>query len=130
MHAWGKGEVVNAVWEVEKSKGLIDEDDPRRLPRKLRRFFSVVHDWPDEGLKVLEHQGRRVVILRPRLEEWLIDAAKQCGLNMADFGFSDDPPVLNAQIEFPGENFRRFLEALSGRNPPMVTKLKAVLAGP
>ena len=84
-HLRGKGEVVKLVAKAGSAVGLIDEDPLASQPRALSEFREVASCG---SVSVLRHKAggsRFLLVLKPRLEEWLCQCATSCGVNLADY---------------------------------------------
>lgn len=71
-HERCKGEVVKRVLKFDCATGLIDEDPQSAQPRDLSNYKQV-HDA--EGLRLLarrDDKNKKLIIVCPRLEDWLI----------------------------------------------------------
>lgn len=119
-HERCKGEVVNRVLKSDCATGLIDEDPSSAQPRDLDNYKEV---QAAEGLRLLarrDDKNKRLIIVCPRLEDWLIARAKSSGIRPEDYGLPGDPDRLHS---IPGyeqkEGFRRFLAELKERDSGM-----------
>ena len=68
---------------------MIDED-PGSIQHRYLGSLTTKDDLPEVGLNLLEDDRKHnlVVILRPRLEEWVLAAAGESGLNVDDYGLN------------------------------------------
>ncbi|UCF17262.1 MAG: hypothetical protein JSW59_07330 [Phycisphaerales bacterium] len=116
-HQRCKGEVVKRVLRVVCSTGLIDEDPGSGQPRHLNNYKQV---QADEGLRLLAHRddrSRRLIVVCPKLEDWLIGRARSSGIQPEDYGLPGDPDRLHAIPRYERkEGFRRFLAELKERD--------------
>jgi len=112
-HEHCKGEVVKRVLKFDSAIGIIDEDPQSAQPRDLNNYKQV---QAAEGLHLLTRQGRvgqRLVVVCPKLEDWLIDRAKSSGIRPEDYGLPSDPDSLHSIPRYEQkEGFRRFLAEL------------------
>lgn len=97
LHHSGKSRVCKALEHRRDCVGLIDEDPGSAQPPYLATLkeHSATHE-----VRVLEDVKRnhRVIIVCPRLEEWLIKTAQLSGIKMHDFGLSDRGNELHREI--------------------------------
>lgn len=111
-HAYSKGNVSNFLArKVINAKGLVDEDP---LSTQPLYFQNLVIRAEQEGIQVLHDTQRnnRVVVLCPRLEEWILKTAKQESVRVEDFGFSVDPSLFKEGVNLRVQNFEKLLEHL------------------
>ena len=74
----GKYEIAKRLSEAQGAKGLLDQDPNSIQPAYLSRL-NLEQDLPQSGLKVLHDSTRDnyVILLCPRLEEWIALAARE-----------------------------------------------------
>lgn len=100
----GREEVVKAVLEMEAGSciGMIDAD-PSTAHGRNRGLFK---DRPmKHGVRDSLYGRRRLVVIQPRLEGWLLSAVEAAGLRMSvlDKGLSDDERELHGQLAPRGD---------------------------
>jgi len=133
-HAQGKGQVFNYVERGIVSLGLVDEDPESlyTLPKLLRSRQPEELPW---GLKVYRgtHKGKRwrVVVFCPRLEEWILQAAREAGVDPAQFALSNSGEGLHRDLSTgdpePPEKFSILVKELKNRKSPRLRELKRLL---
>jgi hypothetical protein len=72
-------------------------------------------------------RNHRVIVLRPRLEEWLIKTTELCGIAMAEFGLSDRGNELHREINSRISNLEKLLEHLINKQDRRLTYLQKSL---
>ncbi len=126
VHHNDKGRVCNALKRTEGQIGMIDEDPGSAQPPYLATLTqsASAHD-----LLVMQDTGRRhrVVIVRPRLEEWIIKSAQASGLKMSDFGFSERGNELHREINSKLQKFEELLDALAQAGSERIKYLKSLI---
>ena len=119
-HEGGKGEVVKRMRKFDCATGLIDEDPASAQPRDLDNYKEV---QAMEGLRLLarrDDKNKRLIIVCPRLEDWLIERAKSSGIRPKDYGLPSDPDKLHSIPRYEQkEGFCRFLAELKERDSGM-----------
>ena len=119
-HERCKGEVVKRVRKFDCATGLIDEDPESAQPRDLDNYKEV---QAMEGLRLLarrDDKNKRLIIVCPRLEDWLIERAKSSGIRPKDYGLPSDPDKLHSIPRYEQkEGFCRFLAELKERDSGM-----------
>lgn len=126
VHSHGKGRVSNHLKKNAGATGFVDEDLGSTEPTTLGKFIeqSASHDVK---LKTDPAQNNKLVVVCPKLEDWLIKTTKQAGLRMADFGLSDNPSDLHADINQRLPNLQRLLAALLEAQNPRLLRLQSLL---
>ena len=115
-HQKGKGNVVNAVVRGHASVGVIDQDPDSAQPSEFSRFKSVAQEG---DLALMEHHSgndRRLVVISPRLEEWLIARAIVSGVNPKDYGLPDTAKNLKRRRYDRLPKYRAFLDQLGAKD--------------
>jgi hypothetical protein len=116
-HERCKGEVVKRVLKFGCAIGLVDEDPSSAQPRDLSNYKEV---QAAEGLRLLarrDDKNKRLIIVCPRLEDWLIARAKSSGIRPEDYGLPSDPDRLHSIPRYEqNDGFRRFLAELKERD--------------
>jgi len=119
-HERCKGEVVKRVRKFDFSTGLIDEDPSSAQPRDLDNYKQL---QAAEGLRLLARRNdknKRLIIVCPRLEDWLIERAKSSGIRPEDYGLPSDPDHLHSIPRYEQkQNFLHFLTELKERDRGM-----------
>ena len=117
LHFGGKYELVKKLKDRAHDIGMIDEDPGKGEPKDLSSYRQTDSG---EGLLFLIRQGsggQRLVVICPKLEDWLIARAKSSGIRPEDYGLPSDPDRLHSIPRYEQkEGFRRFLDELKERD--------------
>ena len=106
---------------------MVDEDPGVTKPAYFECLVEL--KW-DQGIRLLEdkERGNRMVILSPRLEEWLVQSAKDSGVKMTDYGFkSDNGRHLHAEINQRLESLKTLAATLLERKSQRLLYLRSLL---
>ena len=129
-HQRNKDEVLKSLAAQSRGRAMVDEDPGYAQPPYLARL-SEVGDWSQLGLRALEHRarGNRVIILRPRLEEWLLRAAQEAGLNLSNprYNLPGNPVRLHREINRDLRKLERLLADLIAADAPRIQQLRSLL---
>lgn len=126
-HSLGRGRVCKRLQQLKDATGMVDDDPDVTKPSY---FKCLAESKRDHGIRLLDdrERGNRIVILIPRLEEWLVQAAKQSGLKMTDYGFSSDNGVqLHAEINQRLKSLDGLVSSLVERKSHRLLYLKSLL---
>jgi hypothetical protein len=126
LHQNDKGRVCNRLQKSEGLLAMIDEDPGSAQPTYLGTLTLVEEG---NGLRVLADAKRnhRVVIVQPRLEEWIIATAKAADVLMGNFGLSDRGNELHREITSKLPAFKRLLDTLLEKESPRLLRLRELL---
>jgi len=117
-----KGNVIKSLRDRPGDMGMVDEDPEsiQTQPRELANYQEVDRG---EGLRLLARKGhtnQKLVVLCPRIEDWLIQRAKLCDIDPTRYYLRSTPKELKELIHYEQkEGFRRFLEELNERDNGM-----------
>ena len=126
--AKGKGGVFNRLMRSRDLVAMVDEDPGKTQPRYMRQL-SLSREIAHLGLKLYHDRNRnnRVVVLCPALEEWLLRAATDLGLNMARYSLPDRATELHSVINSDERKIQRLLTALTDGASPRFLQLRRLL---
>jgi hypothetical protein len=68
------------------------------------------------------------LVLCPELEEWIIAASREAGIEMADFDLPNDPEKLREIINLNIDKFEKLIDALKGKSK-RIAELERCLQG-
>ena len=118
MHGGNKAGVIKLLVKYyQESKGLVDGDPHSPRPCLLEQFKE--EERCDEyGLVVLAYQekGNRLIVLCPRLEEWILEAAKEAGVDVEDYGLPKDAVELHGRVNIEIDRFSELVKDLVRRS--------------
>jgi len=119
MHAGNKSGVLGKLIRArgrpnyQNSIGMVDQDPWSSQSSSLKRFKEM-ECCNDLGIKVLHYRwlNNHVVVLCPRLEEWIVEASNEAGMDLANYGLPADADTLHEVINLDTEKFENFLAEL------------------
>lgn len=122
----GRGSVCNRMAKTSGCLGMVDEDPSSAQPRYIAEA-RIVEDLPEQGLRILHHTSGNnyIVLLRPRLEDWILAAAREVGLDVEKYSLPDNARKLHSIINLNLEKFERLLGQLY--DSQRLKKLKSIL---
>lgn len=114
IHSGNKSGVIKRLTKnYENSKGMIDEDPNSPKPRLIQRFREV-DSSEEHALKLLYYADKNnyLVVLSPRLEDWILRATKESNVDLKAYGLPDDAVRLHAEINLQINKFERLIRDL------------------
>ena len=92
---------------------MIDEDPMSNQPKNLRNF-EFNKEITISKIKILNYRflNNHVLVLCPRLEEWIIEACDESEVNILDYGLPNNAEKLHAIINLNLEKFEKLLDML------------------
>lgn len=107
--------------------GMVDEDPGSALHPYMR---SLKEESWEYGIRALVDGERknRLVVITPRLEEWLVQTAKDAGLKMTDFGFQSDKGLfLHKEINQRLPNLANLTASLVSARSRRILRLQSLI---
>lgn len=125
VHAGNKPGVCRRLKRCSNCKGLVDEDPHSVQPSYLCGLTVV--DGRD-GVRVLYDSRRSnfLVVLCPRLEEWVLRVAREAGVDLRNYGLPNDGGALHRMVNLKINRFRELVLALRARSK-VLKRLEAIL---
>lgn len=106
--------------------GMIDEDPNTIQPRYLQDL-AVVSNEHDIAVYEDHDRGHRLIVLRPRLEEWLIQTARSEEIEMIQFGLSERGNDLHREINSRLPSLVKLIDQLLATNSARLRHLQSLL---
>lgn len=122
-HAGNKSGVLkklvrgSGVPNFENSAGMVDEDPLSSRNPSLKQFTELER-LDEVNIKFLHYKwlNNRLIILCPKLEGWIIAAAKEAQVRLRDYDLPDNPESLHAVINLKTDNFEDLIRCLRDRS--------------
>lgn len=110
----GKPQVAYKVSRRQGCVGLVDEDPGAIQPKYFQQLRA--EEFPPNALRALhdDTSNNKVVMLCPRLEEWIIRASHNSKIRLDQYDLPDDPKRLHRVINDDISKLERLLHGLSG----------------
>jgi hypothetical protein len=126
----GKGEICNKLASQSNCKALIDEDPSARQPRYISRLRASgrEREITEHELKLLRDSSNNcLIMLCPRLEDWMLRTAREVGIDVRDYGLPHDAKRLHSEININLDKFEKLLEALKSKGSERLKALRSLL---
>jgi hypothetical protein len=126
IHAGGKSGVCKRLENAYHAKGLVDEDPQSARPPYMDKLKSLDGR---ESVKLYYDRFRKnfLIVLCPRLEEWILNAVKELNIDLKDYNLPADPNKLHAVINSNLKNFRELLHTLKQKQSKKLAVLEEFL---
>jgi len=109
--------------------GIIDEDPDSGQPKERNKYFETESGSQIKLLIKKDDESKKVIQICPRLEEWILNLARQNHIKPTTFGLSDDPRGLRIPHIEKKQNFREFMKELIKKDDVEIKILKKWLLG-
>ncbi|MGV7929184.1 MAG: hypothetical protein AB2L13_09795 [Spirochaetota bacterium] len=132
-HFRGRSPIITRITEEETVSGIgIVDEDPQS--NNLPRYFNDAYVQSESfgSVKRYVHRNKSacsLIMLCPRLEEWLLARAKAAGIDRAAYGLPDTGKSLHEIMHYERRpEFKEFLERLFNSGDVEVEKLRGWIA--
>ncbi len=125
FHSYSKGNVCKKLEKGFKSKGLVDEDPFSTQPSYVGKLKTNSHEY-DIKLLYDEIAKNHLIVLCPRLEDWILKAAKEAGINIKEYSLPDDANELHKIINTKLDKFIFLIEDIKKRSNMLITLEKMI----
>jgi len=128
-HHDDKGRVCNELKKLNGAIGMVDEDPKSAQPAYLEGLKEISRH---HNVKLLTDAKRNnvLLVLCPRLEEWLIKVCELNGVDIKHFGLSNAPSMLHREISSKLGSLDKLLtHLLAEKKAPELKYLKEQLKG-
>lgn len=124
----GKSGVCKQLANSNNRKGLIDED-PRALknPYELQGVMDNTYSRFDIKHLNYPEQGNELIVLCPKLEDWIIKTARLEHIDLDKHGLPDEPNKLHRIIDQKLGEFRIVLHILMKQQSDRIIALAKLL---
>lgn len=108
-HVFGKGNVCNNLKRNKNSKGLMDDDPLSYQPRHIDKF-RVITDKDNIKLLYDDQNKNHLIILCPRLEEWILNVIRETKVDITNYDLPNDAYKLHKTINTNLKKFKKLIE--------------------
>jgi len=119
-HVYSKGNVCNKLAKSRYSKGLIDEDPASPQPAYIGKLKLHFHQ---HDIKLLQDDKaqKQLIVLCPRLEEWILKAAREAKVNIQDYGLPNGARQLHEIINMRVESLEKLIKSIKDKSQMLKT---------
>ncbi|MCU0346354.1 MAG: hypothetical protein MUC59_05405 [Saprospiraceae bacterium] len=96
---------------MQRSKGMVDQDPGTSQPEYIEKL-RLTEEKHRIRIYYESKRKNKVIMLSPRLEEWLIFTTQSAGLKMSDFGLSEKGNELHREINGRLQAVQKLIEKL------------------
>ena len=117
IHENDKYKVMKTLRRQRNGRAMVDED-PNSIPPAYLSKMQVSQETSNRGLRVLldDSRGNRVVVLCPKLEDWIIRGAGEADVSLSDrrYNLPNTAHALHRVINADHRKLERLVEDLAG----------------
>jgi hypothetical protein len=125
-HSGNKGNVCKNLSKNRNSIGLVDEDPFSTQPSYIRKLKTKSQEC---DIKVLfdENSQNHLIVLCPRLEDWILKSAKEARVNLEEYSLPVDADELHKIINIKTDKFLLLVEHIKKKKGKMLKILEGLL---
>jgi hypothetical protein len=124
-HSGDKGKVCNDLNDSIDSIGLIDEDPESAQPKYIDTC-EVIKSEHDVVVRFHKKKRNILIILCPRLEEWVLQTAREAQTDITQYDLPDNPKELHSISKQQRNRLLEFIK-VTKRNSPRLKLLEKLL---
>jgi len=111
-HEANKPKVIDILRKSDASIGMIDEDPHSSTPPDMANYQEIERIGDIRILTRINDKRKRVFIICPRMEEWLLKRANKNDISLNSFNLKNDPNTLHKINIDKNINYRNFIDKL------------------
>ena len=126
VHVGGRGKVCTRLERTKNCKGMIDED-PWSVSHPYMKKLTKKGNFSKYGIKAFYDNENQncLIVLMPRLEEWLLRVAKEESIDIKGYDLPENPDDLHDIININLIHVEKLINDMKGTT--RVKKLKELL---
>lgn len=119
-HAYSKGNVCNTLIKNNNVAGLVDEDPSSPQPGYIK---TLQYQAFQQDIRVFAdpRRGNRLIMLCPRLEEWIISVAHEAKINLNDYDLPGNAKQLHKIINLQQSSLKKFVDDIKASSAKLQT---------
>ncbi len=115
-HSGDKGKVCNDLNDSIDSIGLIDEDPDSAQPKYVNKC-EIIKSELDIVIRLHKKKKNILIILCPRLEEWVLQTARESHVDITQYNLPDNPKELHSISKQQRNRLLQFIQVAKGNSP-------------
>ncbi len=121
-HHTGKSRVFHKLKTAIREIAMVDEDPESAKTEYERNLIFVEERF---GIKKYTDKKENIVlVLKVKLEDWIIDLCKVAKIDISKFGLPEKPNQLHDVINLRLPGFEKLIEYLKNNNNERINQLK------
>ena len=124
-HHAGKTRIFSAMVKMKNQLAIVDED-PGSAKSSYQKSLRFIKNT--DGISMFSDQsGNTILVLKGKLEDWIIDICKKDKIKLSKFGLPDKPDELHKVINYKLSDFNKLLDELIKNKNTGIGHLKSLL---
>ncbi len=125
-----RGEVINYIKKNPRNIiGIVDEDPGSPKPTYFNAFRRETTEKHGLESYIIKNAQIRLIVIKPRLEEWILKQAASTGINPSDHSFPENGKELHKIIHTRLPQFEGFITAMLKQKSAGLRHLQTLIEG-
>jgi len=124
VHQPNKGEVCNLLKKTDIQIAIIDEDPLSASQPLYLNSFTLVEEIYDVRYLLSKPENKIILVLKPRLEEWILKRCKETGVDPKNHHLPMDNKRFKDVINYHLNHFENMLHELNVKQDAGINYLK------
>jgi hypothetical protein len=126
-HQPSKGQVINYLQKNPSALGIVDEDPDSARPSYFSKFTMETNDQFGIESYYISKLGTRLIVIKPRLEEWVLRQAKEVMIDVKQHSFIDNGNELHKVINTRIPRFEGLIKEMMDKKSKGLIHLKSLI---
>lgn len=128
-HSANKGDVFRFLEKNSASVGIVDQDPGSANPSYFQKF-TLIESKNNIDYYIYKKNNNKLIVIKPRLEEWIIRETKSAGVDIDKFSLPDSAHQLHKVINTKLPKFEDLLSTLISKESIALNYLKHLIEVP
>ena len=128
-HQPNMGQVINYLEKNPGAIGIVDEDPGSANPSYFSKFQKEARGHFDVECFHIPKRGTRLVVIKPRLEEWILKHTAISDVDLQKYSLPGDPRKLHKIINTRLAKFENVVKEMLNRDSKALLHLREVIDG-
>jgi hypothetical protein len=126
-HQSSRGEVINYLKKNPLAIGIVDDDPGSAKPTYFSKFTRETEEQFDVESFYIPKLKTRVIVIKPRLEEWILKQAVASQINLKQYSMPADANELHKIINTRIPRFEGLLKEMLVKENPGLKHLRNLI---
>lgn len=127
IHQPSRGQVVNYLERNPTAIGIVDDDPGSAKPNYFKKFKKETDEKFGVESYAIDKLGTRLIIIKPRLEEWIIKHAQESKIDLTKHSMPSSGNELHKIINTRIPRFMNLLKEMIEKGSPSLRHLKSLI---
>lgn len=126
-HQSSRGQVINYLERNPTAVGIVDDDPGSARPTYFSKFSPETDGQFDIESYKIAKLGTRLIVIKPRLEEWILKYAKELKLDLKQHSLPSNGSDLHKVINTRIPRFENMIKEMLNKKSGALNHLKSLI---